>query len=518
MAKIVLAFHNHLLYRATGNSLTMPAFYEGFIKGLQDAGNELLVYNHTMFWGDNVNINDYRPTEKIKFEISSFKPDIVILFNNSFYDISNIVNCPIVIYEVDSPLYYSNKKLLKKSGNKFLYCTAQSSNVDLINQLYKVDKKNIIHIPFFSMIQAEEKPIKSNICFIGSKFCGFSPESTFNRFMKACPDDCDIEEFKKCIEILKKNVFLTEREVFNIVRAKSEKVKFYFNKNDLIWFISDSNRIRTLSQVADLGLNLYGNKNWMSDLIYEPELTLSYKNVEVYSVKQNQDIYNSSKIGININHMQATHGFSWRVCDIMASNACLVSSYTPDLELLFSGINIPTFTNRFEARELCIKLLNNENMRKDIVLNCQEVINKKYRFENLLTRLESFTNINLHTNGATSTKFVVFQRELDNLECRNISILKLTYCCIILMLNILSFGYISLDKKSINSLKEFLDKPLRRNLHKKELEKKRKVRLYFMYYTFMLLILQVPLVRGLISNKFKEKIINRIRKSIDVFF
>ena len=517
MAKIVLAFHNHLLYRITDNSVVIPAFYEGFIKGLQDAGNELLVYNHTMFWGDN-DITSYIPTEKVKFEISSFNPDLVILFNNSFYDISNIVNCPIIIYEVDSPLYYSNKKLLRESSDKFLYCTAQSSNVDLINRLYKVNKKNIIHIPFFSMIQPEEKPIKSNVCFIGSKFCGFSPESTFNRFMKACPNDCDIEEFKKCIEILKKDVFLNEKEIFNIAQVKSEKVKFYFAKNDLIWFISDSNRIRTLSQIADLGLDLYGSKNWMSDLIYEPELTLSYKNINVSSLKQNQDIYNSSKIGININHMQATHGFSWRVCDIMASNACLVSSYTSDLKLLFPGVNIPTFTNRFEARELCIKLLNNENMRKDIVLECQEVINKKYRFENLLTRIESFTKINLHTNGSANTRFVVFRKESGSLKCKKISVLKLLYYCIILILNILTFGYIHLDKKCIDSLKKFLDTSPRSICYNKEFRKKSKLRLYFLCYTVMLLILQVPLVRDLFPEKFKENIIDKIRKGIDVFF
>ena len=42
---------------------------------------------------------------------------------------------------------------------------------------------------------------------------------------------------------------------------------------------------------------LYGTKNWASDLDYNPKLTMSFCSAPVYSLKDNQFIYNSSKIG-----------------------------------------------------------------------------------------------------------------------------------------------------------------------------------------------------------------------------
>ena len=520
MAKIVLAFHNHIALRQpTDVTVPVPAFYEGFIKGLQDAGNELLVYNHATseFWSDNC--DNYEPPEDVKLEISIFNPNLVILFNNSFYDISKIVNCPIVIYEVDSPLYYSNKKSLKKSGNKFLYCTAQSSNVDLISELYRVNKKNIIHIPYFSMVQAEKKPIKTNICFIGSKFMNFCSESTFGRFMKTSPDEPEIEEFKKVVKALIKNPFLDSDKIFDICKINSQKVKWSFDKDNLIWFISDTNRIRVLSQIADLGLNLYGSKNWISDLTYEPEVTLSYKNVNVFSLKQNQDIYNSSKIGININHLQATHGFSWRVCDIMASNACLVSSYASDFKLLFPGVNIPTFTSRFEARDLCVKLLNNESMRKDIVFKCQEVINNNYRFEHLLAKLESFVNIKLHTEYVNNKIKTIFIKKNNNaffntLKKKQGKKREIFFCGLLIMSNIISGGRVQLNKKYQNILKD-----LQSNLIKLDSNKKNKdiinFKLKLCGYCFSLIILQIPGIYSISENK-RKILISKLERLLNV--
>ena len=120
---------------------------------------------------------------------------------------------------------------------------------------------------------------------------------------------------------------------------------------------------------------------------------MSYRNKTVYSLKHNEDIYNSSKIGININHLQAIEGFSWRVCDILASNACLVTEYRPTIEQYFPNVGILTFTSPFEARQQCLKLLANENLRQDIIEKSHEIIEKKFRFNNFLEKFENFLGI-----------------------------------------------------------------------------------------------------------------------------
>ena len=111
-------------------------------------------------------------------------------------------------------------------------------------------------------------------------------------------------------------------------------------------------------------------------------------NRKVYSIQHNQDIYNRSKIGINVSHLQATSGFPWRVMDIMASNACLVTDKHEDFKRLFGKIPIPTYDSASEAYMVCKELLKDEARRREIVMQCQEVINNNYRFKHLLPKLE----------------------------------------------------------------------------------------------------------------------------------
>ena len=400
MARILLTFHNHLQFRFViqekkTNKNVLPAFYEGFVKGLQDAGNEVLVYScaDAQFWERDITQNC--PND-IVTRIKNFNPDVAILFNNSFYDITNIVDCPIVVYEVDNPIYYSNKTILKNKISRFMFCTSQFKSIEIIKNMFNARDCNIKFMPFFSSVHKQSIPIKQNICFIGSKFISGKTISPMSNFLMQNPSECEIEIYKKCLYEFYQNPYIEYSMLINKYKIQSSKIKKELRS--FVEYISDYKRIKVLSSVADLGLSLYGNQNWMYDLPWDPLLTLSYKNKIVYSVEDNQNIYNSSKIGININHHQAVDGFSWRVCDIMASNACLVSEYKKDLEILFPNINIPTFNNVYEARNVCIDLLKNENKRLDIVSQCNEIIDKKYRFKNILEELEVFLNMKLHTD------------------------------------------------------------------------------------------------------------------------
>ena len=371
----------------------MPAFYESFINGLKNLGNDVLIYNQATIntWGKNLE----ECPKNIADEIKNFSPDCAFLFNNSFYDISNIIDCPIIVYEVDTPMYYSNKNNLKANPNRYHFFVSQTESTRIIKEMYNVNEKNIVHMPFFTSMQAENLPIYKNICFIGSKFTDEDPIPYHHLQNKSNSKEI-IKEYMNYYKQLEKNPYLE----INDFRTKNHElintIKNIINIEILIPYISDIKRIGILSEIADLGLQLYGTNNWQK-LQYYPQLTMSYQNKVIYSFKDNQDIYNSSKIGININHHQAVTGFSWRVCDIMATNCCLVSQYTSDLEKLFPHVDLPTFKNKYEAKEICKYLLENENKRKEIVRNSNDAINKKYRFKHLIKKIEEHININLST-------------------------------------------------------------------------------------------------------------------------
>lgn len=399
MAKIFLSFFSGV--NDPFNKEAIPCFYEGFIKGLQKNGNEVFAYISKEF---NKNF-DVIPDELLA-QIKDFNPDIIFLFNNAFYDISSYFECPILIYEVDSPLFYSNKENLKQNITRYKFIVAQRESVEILKSEFNVLEKNILIAPFFSEVQNEAVEKKQNISFIGTKFIT-SPELTpYAKFISQNPNENEIRKYKKLLETFMQEPFLSDEKLFDKLNVKSEKIKNNFRTKDIIFYISDYNRTKTLSCVSDLGLKIYGTKGWINNNYNEPYLILNYDKTPIYTIQNNQDIYNSSKIGININHLQAKEGFSWRVCDIMASGACLVSEYKPDLDKYFSKLNLPTFKTPYEARALCKNLLKNENERLDIVGACNEIIDKNFRFKNVKDLIEDFFNISL-SGTENSVKFIV---------------------------------------------------------------------------------------------------------------
>ena len=396
MSKIFLSFFS--CAKDLNNKKAIPCFYESFIKGLKESGNEVFAYISKEF---NKNFDEI-PSELLR-QLKEFNPEIIILFNNAFYDISKYFECPIFIYEVDSPLYYSNKTALKNNIERYKFIVIQEESKKILIEEYKAPEKNILVAPFFSEIRKENLKTEQNICFIGTKFTSSKTKTIFYEFMLKSPRTDELETYKKLLNEYEKNPFLKKEELFEQYNITSEKIKENFDTQRIIFYLSDYNRTKTLSLVSDLGLKIYGTDGWMTDNYNEPFLILNYDKTPVYSIKHNQDIYNSSKIGININHLQAKQAFSWRVCDIMASSACLVSEYKPDIEKRFKTIGLPLFNNPYEARELCIKLLKEENKRADIVAAQNEIIEKNYRFKNVKALIEDYFAISL-SGGIKSVK------------------------------------------------------------------------------------------------------------------
>jgi ABC-type iron transport system FetAB ATPase subunit len=88
----------------------------------------------------------------------------------------------------------------------------------------------------------------------------------------------------------------------------------------------------------------------------------------------------------------------------MSTTAVLISDEKKIYDRLFGKyVKIPTFSNKFEARELCIKLLKDKEWRDDLVKGSNEAIqNGEFRFHHMIKKLESISGILLtpDTEGA----------------------------------------------------------------------------------------------------------------------
>lgn len=389
MAKIALMF-----FCGTTNDageLALPCYYESMVKGLEEAGNSVLVITHPYF-GMNFGTID----EEMAKLLRDFSPDICFIFNNSFYDISEIVECPIVIWDSDSPLYWSNKEVLKKKPDRFYYFMSQDESIAALKQECGVEDNRIFRTQPFTEVRADKKAvIDTNIVFIGSKFES-GDAALPNHFFAEKPTDWEKELYLECLRRIRKDPFLTLEKLRHELPIDSTKVARHLQLPDILMWMSGEERVRLLSAVSDMGLKLYGTENWRDGYYYDYRLNAAFVDRKIYSLAQNEELYNSARIGISIAHVQAVKGFPFRITDIMASNACVVTDAHQMLKEYFPGVPIPTYHSAYEARDLCQDLLADESRRQEIVLQCQEVIEQKYRFRHLLEKMEDYFSVHMH--------------------------------------------------------------------------------------------------------------------------
>ncbi len=392
MARVFVALNNFC--RIKEDYCAMPPFFESFLHGLQDAGNDVKCFQTKAIAGID-RFKSEMPDEYTDM-LKEFNPDLCIMFNNNFWDISNVVDCPIVIYDVDSPLEWQLKEGLIENIDRYLFVYNQTKGRKELFEYFHASEQQCCYIPFFTEIRANPNiKAANNIVFLGTNWT-WKGYNFLNKFIKSNPSEDDVQ---KAMEMLRQYIKEPLKPAHELYYELGNCPHERMNLGDLSrcsFEISGLRRVRALDAVTDLGLEVNGYY-WTIDMMnYFPELLSCVRGKQIWTKQQSEDYYNAARIAMNTNHIQAENGFSFRVCDILASNACLVSEYSSDLEDLFPDVDIPFFTTPAEAREQCKRLLDNENLRLDIVAAAHETIDKKFRFKNVLQSLEEFTGLCLH--------------------------------------------------------------------------------------------------------------------------
>lgn len=387
-------FISHFAFESPGSSKTItPCYYEGFIKTLLRNGNNILHMHSNDFiynpWNGN-NILKNIDKKKLYNQISTFNPDIAFLFNNSTVpNLHKHISCPKVIMQADSPQYYSDKEHLKKHAKEYYFSCSNNEILSLATQLFNCDKNKTFLSQFATDFAPEDMVQTKNISFIGNNFQSFhTDEKGFSPFYP------DLENLQNRYELHKyKEAFIDIYSNYpNKLLQSNDKNDFF--SDFIVKLMGGHERRKVLELLVDLGLSIYGI-GWNNLFDSSIDLALSFDNRKICSIKDNQDIYNSSKICINISHPQTKNGIPWRVLDIAATNACLLSDARQDIADFFGKIEIPTYTNRFDARRLAIKLLKDNIYRQELVTQIQNFVHAHGRFESRFQDFESFFNISL---------------------------------------------------------------------------------------------------------------------------
>ncbi len=403
MAKILFCISNSI---PVNKGYKIACFYEQIISELQKYGNDVLVFdpnlfNTSPFCSENVLKNEISETS-LREKISKFSPDLVITFNNATYSrILEVTDCPIVVWNADMPYLWNQTDLIKNNKERYTFFSFSDRVIKQIQDFFGFRDSQCHYVNCATSLQPENIPQTSNISFIGSCFI------TDPVFFPLITRHCGKEKLIRLMRKIHQNPFCSKESLFEDINGDSElsrdfseiPASYYPN------FYSAQNRIQTLLNIADLGLSLYGTKEWLELMKWLPDIAAAFNPQAVYSVKHTQDIYNGSRIAININHCQATTGMAWRVPEIMATNACIVSSDNQFISDSFKKyLKIPTFGNSFEAYDLCQKLLKDNQWRREIVTASQQAIDAEWRWHHRFRQMEDILGMSLFSSTPGSAE------------------------------------------------------------------------------------------------------------------
>ena len=364
-------------------------FWDGLIKELENNGNELYVINTGYFNTYNSNVvNNTSLNSLILEEVRKFNPELIITFNHRIPKsiLDNFKDIPTIIWDGDELQYFCDLEYIKDNIDRYkLFSIVSSWEKNYLD--FGFNKNQIFYIPPATAIQAKNIKQDKNISFLGSI------HYHKNTISKIISENIYNKQLKKIMSDYYNNIDFNYEKLFYKYLG-SDYSKLNLQSADLFFLFNL--RIIVLLNLMDLDLTICGDR-WNMILNLLPQLALNYDNKRIWTLQENEDFYNSSKISISPIHPQARGcGFPWRIFDIMASNACLVCEQSSDLKKLTKDyVDIPMFHTPWEARELCIDILKNENKRKDIVSASQEYINKNARWINRFRDIENILNIKI---------------------------------------------------------------------------------------------------------------------------
>lgn len=387
----------------------LEPYIESFIDVLVRNGNEVLTYIDQDFKVKHKLKRKYI-NYKTRQEIKKFNPDLIIAFNNAINPVLvEKLHAPILIVASDTPIYWHHKDFIKNNNSRYSVAYLNNDMADTLRDEYGIPLHKQVLIPYSTDIHANNTitPNK-DISFIGNFYNHEVFLSNLYVFLKNKAKDKNLckQLFVEIIDELGKSKKQTQK--INELCAKLSKITKESVVPEILiphifCMLTNKKRTELLSGLLNHDLHLYSHNCAQTCLNNNYELFKKLEPSNVFSLADTERIYNESRICINMPHAQVNTGFSWRVCDILASNALLISNPSKDLDRLFGGI-IPTYNNADELRAKVEYYLSHDKERQEIIKKCQKIIDKNHRFENVLAILENFTRyklLNLGLDGKT---------------------------------------------------------------------------------------------------------------------
>lgn len=337
--------------------------------------------------------------DKLLRHIKSIRPAFILSTNRGGVTqrMMQELECPIISWLVDHvPFEHHDGDSNNLFGPRDHVVVSASAMVRAVEHQYPALSGRTHYLPFATRPRDYEEiglaSPKINISFVGTFFHG----NEFVLLLKRYRNDARIstsllaaaraveQDFRTDIRKLVTELGLSEVIADNDVSIGNLHMA-------MANVASMNKRIRALDAISDLGLVLWGTENWIDAVAYSLPLLRCYRFGEfIRTREQLTDVYARSRIAIDIPHVQAVGGLPYRVFDILASPALLISEHHPESDLyrLFGkDAPIPTYRNAEDLRRIVQHYLANEDERRDVVSKCNALVADRFSFSDRVREL-----------------------------------------------------------------------------------------------------------------------------------
>jgi hypothetical protein len=373
----------------------------GLIEAFKAQGARL----HVIRTNDLVDVLDARSLsrrmseDKLLRHVESIRPAFVLSTNRGGVTrrMMNELDCPIISWLVDHvPFMHHGGDSGTLFGARDHVVVSASAMVATIEERYPAVAGRTHFMPFATQPSDHHAAVRQvpdiSVSFVGTFFYG----NEFVLLLRRYRNDARISsallaaasavqrDFRSDITAIIDQVGLSDVLADNHIAID----KFYMAIANVA---SMNKRIRALDAIADLGLLLWGTDNWVDAAAYSLPLLRCYRFGEFIKTRaQLNQIYRRSRIAVDVPHIQAVGGLPYRVFDILASPALLVTEYHPhsDLFRLFGKeAPVPTYRTKDDLRRIVQHYLANEDERRDVVAKCNALVANGFSFTDRVCEL-----------------------------------------------------------------------------------------------------------------------------------
>ena len=338
--------------------------------------------------------------------INADKPDIVWTcdFSRAVAEVCNRRNLPYISWIYDCPQEELYSEQVKYDNNYIFVFDKQQ-----LIRIRELGVKNVYHMPLaiypdrirvaLSQIQ-REREYRHDVTLIGSLYYMESNEKILSLLNK--PGQDEWERIVNCSLLTwDDNVHMygtMSEPICNIFRQIDQGAykeaspymdeQFWYETAVLSRHLAHRERIKILNVLSeDYQVDLYTKDKMLEGLSSQIHIHPGMDYSE-YTIFQ---IYNRSKININITLHCIESGLSQRLFDVMGAGGFMLTNYQPEIEEYFVlGEDLAVYHNLDEMRQMVDYYIQHDDERKRIAANGQRKVLAEHSYEDRFKKIMQF--------------------------------------------------------------------------------------------------------------------------------